>query len=136
MPRRRGSRRKVDGGLAPAGAPNRSVSKTKLRPGHNVERTAWAATFAFLALLLMAAIFNERQILPGLAGICLGTASVLFAADSLVSSKHELRQGTFHRATEPVRFWIVTAAMAALGAVFLVGGVLMMAGMDMDIPWQ
>jgi len=54
----------------------------------------------------------------------------------LVSGKHELRQGTFHRATEPVRFWTVTLAMAALGVVFVVGGLLMMAGMDMDIPWQ
>lgn len=92
------------------------MAKTKLKPGRNVERAAWGAALAFLALLALAGIIGESQFLPGLAAICLGTASVLFAADSLVSGKHELRQGTFHRATEPVRFWTVTLAMAGLAA--------------------
>lgn len=87
------------------------------RAGRNVERAAWAAALAFLALIVMASMLESR-VVSGLAALCLVTASVLFAAAGFVSGEQELGHGIFRRAAEPVRFWLVTVSMAILGGLY------------------
>lgn len=76
--------------------------------------------------MIVAALLGS-QTLAGLAGLCLGTASGLFAGAGLVSGQHETRQGTYRRAT--VHFWAMTVVMVVFVVVFAAAGGMILTGM-------
>lgn len=105
----------------------RKQDKAARRAGQALENAASVVALIFGAQMIVGVLL-ESQPVAGLAAMCIGVCCYLFAAGGVVSGQHVTQEGIYRRMTGPFHFWAMTAVMAAFGAVFLVAGVPILAG--------